>query len=264
MDLVQFLRRQIPIAKHLPPQEISLQDVRVASPCSASWERMAGDDRVRFCSECQLNVYNLSAMTRHEAESLVANREGRLCVRFYRRADGTMLSRNCPKGLREVMHRVSRIAGAMLSAVMSIGTVAAQTSQRPSQNSAKNAPQTSEIRIRVLDATGATIQGAHVTLVDGKGLKKTSTVTDSQGRANFPELQADVYSVSASAQYFQTSQQMVRLGKEPLSLTLTLPLPATMGVVIEVKSNPIETEPTVSPSISPDPVQPVPKVKKRR
>ena len=41
-----------------------LEDVRVASPCNASWDAMKGDDRVRFCGECQKNVYNLSAMTR--------------------------------------------------------------------------------------------------------------------------------------------------------------------------------------------------------
>jgi hypothetical protein len=34
-------------------------------------------------------------MTRAEAEALVAEKEGRLCVRFYRRPDGTMLTRNC-------------------------------------------------------------------------------------------------------------------------------------------------------------------------
>ena len=49
-----------------------LRRVRIASPCSASWERMEGDERVRFCRECNLNVYNLSGMTKREAESLVA------------------------------------------------------------------------------------------------------------------------------------------------------------------------------------------------
>jgi len=78
-----------------------LRDIRIASPCSADWNRMSGDDRVRFCPECQLNVYNFSALTHAEVEMVVAAREGRLCARFYQRTDGTMLTQNCPAGLRE-------------------------------------------------------------------------------------------------------------------------------------------------------------------
>jgi hypothetical protein len=65
---------------------------------------MKGDDRVRFCSQCSLNVYNLSSMKPEEAESLVQQHEGRLCVRFYRRRDGTVLTGDCPVGLRAARH----------------------------------------------------------------------------------------------------------------------------------------------------------------
>jgi hypothetical protein len=95
-----------------------LEGVRVAAPCPADWEKMVGDERVRFCGQCSLHVYNLSGMTKREAEGLVANAEGRLCVRYYSRADGSILTRNCPVGLRALKQRVSRIAGATLSAVI--------------------------------------------------------------------------------------------------------------------------------------------------
>jgi hypothetical protein len=39
-------------------------------------------------------------------------------VRFYRRADGTILTRNCPVGLSAVRRRVARVAGSALSAVV--------------------------------------------------------------------------------------------------------------------------------------------------
>ena len=96
-----------------------LSYVKVAAPCRADWEQMIGNERMRFCSQCQLNVYNLSGMTRAEAESLISNSEGRLCVRYYRRADGTILTRNCPVGLSAIKRRVSRLASAALSAVLS-------------------------------------------------------------------------------------------------------------------------------------------------
>jgi hypothetical protein len=100
----------------------SLARVRVAAPCQADWDEMRGDERVRFCHLCSLNVYNLSAMTRREAERLVARSEGRLCVRFYRRADGTMLTQSCPVGLRALKRRVSRITSAMFAAVIGFFT----------------------------------------------------------------------------------------------------------------------------------------------
>jgi hypothetical protein len=96
-----------------------LDDVRIAAPCNAGWDNMVGTERVRFCGQCNLNVYNLSAMTRRDAERLIAETEGRLCVRYYRRADGTILTKNCPVGLRALKRRLSRIATVTASAVLS-------------------------------------------------------------------------------------------------------------------------------------------------
>lgn len=102
----------------MPKYTSPLDDVRVAAPCPADWDRMVGDERERFCDRCSLHVYNLSGMTRREAEALVTNAEGRLCVRYYARADGTILTQNCPVGLRAVRQKVTRVAGAFLSAVL--------------------------------------------------------------------------------------------------------------------------------------------------
>jgi hypothetical protein len=92
-----------------------LDNIHIASPCSADWNEMYGDDRKRFCGDCKLNVYNLSDMTRDEAENLLMISEGRLCVRFFRRADGTVLTRNCPVGWRAVKQKTSRMATAAFS-----------------------------------------------------------------------------------------------------------------------------------------------------
>jgi hypothetical protein len=94
-----------------------LDNIRIASPCSANWDEMFGDDRKRFCGECKLNVYNLSNMNRRDAENLIINSEGRLCVQFFRRADGTILTENCPVGWQAVKKRVSRLATAAFSMV---------------------------------------------------------------------------------------------------------------------------------------------------
>ncbi len=97
----------------------NLSRVRVAAPCPADWDAMIGDERKRFCGECRMNVYNLSNMSRRDAEALVVNAEGRLCVRFYRRRDGSILTADCPNGVRAIKRRASLLARATLSSVLS-------------------------------------------------------------------------------------------------------------------------------------------------
>lgn len=92
-----------------------LDNIKVASPCPADWNEMYGNERKRFCSECKLNVYNLSEMTQSEAENFVINAEGRVCVKFYRRADGTVLTKDCPVGWQAFKKRISRSAKAFTS-----------------------------------------------------------------------------------------------------------------------------------------------------
>jgi hypothetical protein len=95
-----------------------LDNIKIASPCSADWNTMYGNDRMRFCGDCKLNVYNLSGMPRDEAENLVMNAEGRLCVRFYRRADGTIITENCPVGWAKVKARAKVYVTAAFTLVM--------------------------------------------------------------------------------------------------------------------------------------------------
>ena len=59
---------------------------------------MKGDERVRFCRQCKLNVYNLTELTSADAIKLVTNREQRVCVTFFQRADGTVITRDCEGG----------------------------------------------------------------------------------------------------------------------------------------------------------------------
>jgi hypothetical protein len=95
---------------------IDLDAIQVAKPCPADWEAMEGDDRVRFCGQCRLNVYDLSALTSDEARALLEKSEGRVCVRFFRRRDGRILTRDCPVGVRTVRRRRAGIAAGLAAA----------------------------------------------------------------------------------------------------------------------------------------------------
>jgi hypothetical protein len=111
-----------------------LEDVQIASPCSENWEDMVGDQRTRFCVKCDKNVYDVSAMTRDEAETLIASTEGsdELCLRLYRRQDGTILTADCAVGRRR--RRVTRVAAAAAvfggaAAALSYGATATTASE---------------------------------------------------------------------------------------------------------------------------------------
>ena len=65
-----------------------LENLKIASPCHADWDNMQGDDRVQFCGECQKSVFNVSAMTRRQAESFLRQNTTGICTKIYRRADG--------------------------------------------------------------------------------------------------------------------------------------------------------------------------------
>ena len=102
----------------MPNSNDFLKNLRVASPCHMAWDQMSGDDHVRFCDSCQFNVYNFSEMTAQEVEKLIYETEGRICGRIYRRADGTVITRDCPVGLRAVRMRVAKFAGAVFATLL--------------------------------------------------------------------------------------------------------------------------------------------------
>lgn len=107
-----------------------LDRIRIASPCDASWDAMRGNDRRRFCGDCKLHVYNLSAMTRTEAEGLLrraAGQEGRLCTRFARRADGTLVTQDCGPvrlAIRRRLQRLRAVAATVFAALSSFALAA--------------------------------------------------------------------------------------------------------------------------------------------
>ena len=89
--------------------------LEVASPCPMSWDAMSGDEKMRFCDRCSLNVFNLSAMTEEELETLLEQKQGkRLCGRFFQRADGTVMTSDCPVGWRRKMAKRVAIAATFL------------------------------------------------------------------------------------------------------------------------------------------------------
>jgi hypothetical protein len=86
----------------------------VVEPCTYGWENMEGTDKVRFCKECKLNVYNVADMTEEEVGTLLDSKSERTCVRLRQRSDGTVYTDNCPYKLRKLRNMLRRCAPVLL------------------------------------------------------------------------------------------------------------------------------------------------------
>ncbi len=87
-----------------------LDDIKTAAPCQTSWDDMVGEGRARFCDSCGLHVYEAAGLDGAEVVELIKGREGRLCAKLYRRTDGTIVTRNCPRGVARRRKRRFRVA----------------------------------------------------------------------------------------------------------------------------------------------------------
>jgi hypothetical protein len=239
-----------------------IDNIRIASPCPADWEKMQGDDRVRYCHACNLNVYNLAAFTEAEIRDLVANRKGRLCGRIYQRRDGTVLTQNCPVGLRAVTRRISRIAGAVL-ALLTVSFSAemplfAQSYTRTNVSSA------AAVDLNVFDPSGAPVPEAYVTLSDPSRKQTLNGKTDKHGRFVLTGVRSGRYELTVSAPGFLSFPETIDLRSgEKLSLPVKLNLEVLMGEIVEIEpdsrlspdSVPINIPPLPSSGAGPRPMQ---------
>ena len=197
------------IANKMKPD--SLDQLRVASPCSVGWESMAGNDRVRFCSLCQLNVYNFAELTRTEADQLVRTTEGRICGRLFRRSDGTVITRDCPVGLRAIRRKVARVAGAAFATIISLCSVVFAQKDKGASCRQQVKIETkigqlpagaASITGKVLDQVGAVITGANISLIDHQA-NKTYQIKSNDDGAFTQALTPGTYEVLIESPGFQ-------------------------------------------------------------
>ncbi len=234
-----------------------LSEIRIASPCSVDWDQMQGNDRVRHCAACNLNVYNLSALTEQEIRQLVAAREGRLCARMYRRRDGTVLTGDCPVGLKAAVRRLSRIAGAVLSVVMS-GFAALPLAQTQSYTQTNMSD--AAIQLKITDAQGAVIPDAEVVMNEGSSNLQLHGKTDRNGQVVLRGSRSGRYILKVSSPGFQTSTSTVELrSAQMLSLPVQLNVAAMTGVVVMIEPGSQPDKNVVPPTGAPMPVASAPR-----
>lgn len=72
----------------------ALDAVAIPTHCPVSWDEMEGNDRTRFCAQCQQKVHDVSELTTAEAIALLGA-EKPPCLRIYRRDDGRVMTADC-------------------------------------------------------------------------------------------------------------------------------------------------------------------------
>lgn len=204
---------------------------------------MEGDERVRYCAECKLDVYNFSEMSDADIENIVSHRSGRLCGRFYERSDGTMLTRNCPVGFRAVVRRVSGFASAALAAVISVGPAFARA---PATKYGSTLIQIEHaqtgISLEVVDTTGAVVSKARVTIVNEKTKVKVDGETDARGRLRLLDIPAGSYEITVAVTGFRVLKQTHVAVPSKTPLKLQIEVGPSMGVVVVVEGTQPETK----------------------
>jgi hypothetical protein len=227
-----------------------LAGLRIAAPCPASWEGMAGDERVRHCTLCDLNVYNVAELTAEQVRELLVRTEGRVCVRLYRRADGTVLMRDCPTGIRAVRRRVSRAAAALVAMLLSLptlafGGMACKTRGAKVKLSVERvASAQAAVFTGVVRQDGVALPGVTVVVKDEAANREVVTVTDANGAFTIGALQGGIYRV-----------QVLLTGFTPATLErLEMNAGDVVHANVELRPNVVETVivGALAPMITPD------------
>ncbi|HJQ40892.1 MAG TPA: carboxypeptidase-like regulatory domain-containing protein [Thermoanaerobaculia bacterium] len=237
----------------MPKRNDPLNRVRIATPCPATWERMAGDDRVRHCTLCELNVYNFAAMTRDEVNELLVRTEGRVCARLYRRADGTVLTSDCPSGLSAVRHTLSRWSSATMAALLGVaalfsGCATARTSRLTLEVERNASPQQAVFTGVVVDETNNVLPGVTVSLRDEALQRELTVVTDGNGAFYLGSLADGLYRVEVLLPGFKSAVvkhvplKQSEITRAHVTLRVTLMETITVGAIaVEAVNAPLST-----------------------
>ncbi len=157
-----------------------------------------------------------------------------MCGRLYRRADGTVITKDCEGRARAVVRRASRLVIASLAAAMGTGVASAQTPQPPSliQISESQAG----IDLKVLDENGAAIQGAQIWIRSAIMKEPISGTTNEKGEWKFRGLEPANYQLLLFAPGHSSSLETVAITDRTIkTLQVRLYHPVVMGEVLNVQ-----------------------------
>jgi hypothetical protein len=194
-----------------------LDSIDIPQPCSADWDEMRGDERVRFCGACAKNVYNLSAMPRREARRLVALNAGKICVRYVRLANGRV--RTSDLKLHQITRRASQLAAGVFGVTLTLAAVAgaqppvgAKTaSLKVVASSTIDNLRTSRVSFTICDPHDAVIPRAEVKLLNQETKEEFTLRSSEEGVAAFSRLSHGKYLLTVVVPNFRSYRRDLQI-----------------------------------------------------
>ncbi len=233
-----------------------LDRLTIPKPCSSDWKMMLGDEKKRFCSECNKYVYDISKLTRTQAEALVASKQGQLCARLTRQPDGKVITEDMRPGVQLLGRRASPIASAVITAILGLNSGAlAYSSAHPSEpvpthsygergDKERADPQNplASLSGTIQDPSGAVIPNCNITLKNLITGDEQKTTSSESGEYRFFLIEPGRYTLIAAAQGFSvfTLEEIALVAGEERRIDVSMDLlMATMGGAIVAQPEPL-------------------------
>ncbi len=221
-----------------------LDQLQIVSPCSTYWDRMSGDEKKRFCSECNKFVYDFSKMTRRQVEAIVSIHQGRMCARITRRPDGSLLTLETPPAHPIVARRASPVVNATLAAILGLSVPANALNAEISaaqliirSDADRECARTpfgggeAVVSGIVLDPQVAVIPNAVVKLISDAGVE-LKTKTSAEGEFTFAQVPFGSYLLLVEAQGFYTHVSSSVIVDTPYDMRFEVTMKVTQQIAI--------------------------------
>jgi hypothetical protein len=207
--------------------------VRIASPCSAAWDDMSGDDTIRFCPKCQLNVYNFAEMTEAKVNQLLIEREGKVCAKIYQRASGSLVTKDSPMAFR-ILPLLPGITDKLQPQTVDHLIGERQQIFPEPRPLPPSHPAETGITLLAYDPMGSAAAETPFFIQNHKTHSRNTAHTDPTGRLRFTGIPAGSYLLNCAAGSLAMPTQTIEVREgEVVAVEVEL-FSATMGMVINI------------------------------
>jgi hypothetical protein len=237
----------------MPKKKRSIDQLQIVSPCSTDWNRMTGDEKKRFCAECDKFVYDFAQMTRQQVEAIVSINRGRMCARITRKPDGSLLTLETPPVHPIAARRASPVVNATLAVILGLNVPGAAlnadaltaqiVAHSDDYNESARAPYGGGEAIiggAVFDQRGAVMPNAVVKLISDAGVE-LKTKTSAKGEFTFANVPYGAYIMLVEAPGFYTHVNSNVIVDTPYDKGFEVSLTAKQPSVPRVLSGVIST-----------------------
>lgn len=197
-------------------QLITLEQITIPNPCTNNWEQMIGNDQIRFCNQCSSQVFDLSKMTKKQVEGLVTEKQGNLCARIIRRADGTIQTIDNSTNKVSRIQPILKAASATIFVLISFSALAnAQTQLKTTlpiivslpDKSTEHLEPSAQIYGPIYDSSRAVMAGADITLTNETTGEIHQTISNEEGNYYIYSLVPGLYTIEVVSTGFEHFQR---------------------------------------------------------